>query len=264
MWKLKKETEEDYFSSYGLNVKEPKKSIVTASILKDIFNRRLLDVLLRPLEHDKNTLQNFKTGSALHKYILEGSTFENEYHFGDFNPAKKTTELNKKDEDLLKTIKKECEIKYPELLDEKGAEVTISGDYLGVNVKAKMDKMVMSSSNRVYLYDLKSTSLPMNKVKRTTDGRAWEVARQVNDYHYDLQMYFYSLLIEEWARKELNKYVEVSPILVFASKIDFGVRQFMLSPETIEQGKTKFEVTFNQVLEFVNGGLKYVNKFEVL
>ena len=262
MWELKKISDAEYFGLGELDIKEPQKIVVNASLLKDVFDRGLYEVLIEPQQHSKQTLKNFKTGSALHKYILENSTFNKEYHFGDYNPAKTTTELNKSDEDFLKAIRKECELKYPELLDEKGAEVTILGEIDGVKVKAKLDKFVIAG-NRAYIYDLKSTSLPLQKIKKTADGRAWEVARQIRDYHYDLQMYFYSLLAEEWLKIQ-NLYLEIVPILVFASKADYKVKQFMLSPEIIVDGEQKFNDTFGKIQNFVLNGAKAVNKFEII
>lgn len=262
MWELKKISDAEYFKLGELDINNPDKIVVNASLLKDVFNRGLYDVIVEPLEHSEQTLKNFKTGSALHKYILENSTFNEEYHFGDYNPAKTTTELNKKDEEFLKAIRKECEIKYPELLDEKGAEVAILGEINGIKVKAKADKFIITG-NRAYIYDLKSTSLSLQKIKKTADGRAWEVARQIREYHYDLQMYFYSLLVEEWLKSQ-ELYLEVIPILVFASKVDYKVKQFMLSPETIADGEQKFNNTFNQIQDFVLNGVKNLTKFEII
>ncbi len=262
MWELKKLSDSDYFAIGELDISRPEKIVVNASLLKDVFDRGLYEVLIEPQQHSEQTLKNFKTGSALHKYILENSTFNEEYHFGDYNPAKNTIELNKKDEEFLKAIRKECELKYPELLDEKGAEVTILGEVNGIKVKAKADKFIITG-NRAYVYDLKSTSLPLQKIKKTADGRAWEVARQIREYHYDLQMYFYSLLAEEWLKAQ-GIYLEVIPVLVFASKVDYKVKQFMLSAETIADGEQKFNHTFNQIQAFVLNGAKAVNKFEVV
>jgi len=262
MWELKKISDAEYFKLGELDINNPDKIVVNASLLKDVFNRGLYDVIVEPLEHSEQTLKNFKTGSVLHKYILENSTFNEEYHFGDYNPAKTTTELNKKDEEFLKAIRKECEIKYPELLDEKGAEVAILGEINGIKVKAKADKFIITG-NRAYIYDLKSTSLSLQKIKKTADGRAWEVARQIREYHYDLQMYFYSLLVEEWLKSQ-ELYLEVIPVLVFASKVDYKVKQFMLSPETIADGEQKFNNTFNQIQDFVLNGVKNLTKFEII
>ena len=262
MWELKKLSDVEYFSIGELDINNPEKIVVNASLLKDIFDRGLYDVIVEPLEHSEQTLKNFKTGSALHKYILENSTFNKEYHFGDYNPAKSTTKLNRADEEFLKAIRKECELKYPELLDEKGAEVAILGKINQIKVKAKIDKFVIAG-NRAYIYDLKSTSLPLQKIKKTPNGRAWEVARQIREYHYDLQMYFYSLLVEEWLKTQ-NLYLEIIPILVFASKTDYKVKQFMLSTETIADGEQKFNHTFNQIQDFILNKTKNVNKFEVV
>ena len=262
MWELKKISDQEYFSLGEVDLNNPQKLIVNASMLKDIFDRGLYEVLVEPPSHDETTLKNFKTGSALHKYILEFSSFNKEYHFGDYNPAKTTTELNKSDEEFIKAIRKECELKYPELIDEKGAELTILGEIEEIKVKAKLDKFVISG-NKAFIFDLKSTSLPMQKMKKTPDGRAWEVARQINDYHYDLQMYFYSLLVEEWLKSQ-NLFLEVIPVLVFASKTDYKVRQFMLSPETIAKGEQKFRYTFNQVKDFILNGPKAINKMEII
>ena len=262
MWELKKISDAEYFELGELDINNPEKIVVNASLLKNVFDRGLYEVLIEPQQHSVQTLKNFKTGSALHKYILEKSSFENEYHFGDYNPAKTTTELNRADEEFLKAIRHECELKYPELLDEKGAEVTILGEINGIRVKAKLDKFVISGS-RAYIYDLKSTSLPLQKIKKTADGRAWEIARQIRDYHYDLQMYFYSLLAKEWLKTQ-NLYLEVIPILVFASKADYKVKPFMLSAETIANGEQKFNYTFNQIQAFILNGAKALNKFEIV
>jgi len=262
MWELKKLSDAEYFSLGSLDINNPKKIVVNASLLKDVFNRGLYEVLVEPPCHDETTLKNFKTGSALHKYILENSDFFNDYHFGEYNPAKTTTELNEKDEEFLKAIRRECKLKYPELIDEKGAEVTILGEIDGIKVKAKMDKFVIKGS-RAYIYDLKSTSLPLAKVKKTSEGRAWEIARQINEYHYDLQMFFYSLLAEEWLKSQ-NLFLEIIPILAFASKADYKVRQFMLGAETIAKGEEKFNYSFGQIRNFVTYGASAVNKFEIV
>ena len=100
-------------------------------------------------------------------------------------------------------------------------------------------------------------------MKKTPDGRAWEIARQINEYHYDLQMYFYSRLVEEWLKTQ-NLFLEIIPILAFASKADYKVRQFMLGAETIAKGEEKFNYSFNQVRNFVTYGASAVNKFEIV
>jgi hypothetical protein len=261
-WEIKKETDEQYFSNYGLDIDQPENSIVTASLLKDIFNRGLYDVLLEPFEPDEATKKNFEIGSALHKYILEKSDFENVYHFGLENPAKDTIAIGISVQDYLERIRKECELKYPELIDEVGAEVTITGELEGVKVKAKMDKFFLKGS-RAYVYDLKSIGLPIKKIKKTPDGRAWEIGRVINDYHYDLQMYFYGLLVENWLRQQ-GIYADVVTVLVFASKQDYGVKGFMLSPETIARGEEKFRNAFNQVKDFITGGVENIDRFEII
>lgn len=262
MWELKKISDTEYFALGELDIKDRNKIVVNASLLKEILNRGLYEVLVEPNEYDEVTLNNFKTGSALHKYILENSTFDKEYHFGEYNPAKTTIELNKKDEEFLKAIKKECELKYSEMLDEKGSEVTILGEIENIKVKAKMDKFVIKD-NKAYIYDLKSTSLPLNKLKRNNYGKPWEIVKLIKEYHYDLQMFFYSYLAKEWLKSK-NLYLEIVPILVFASKNDYKVKQFMLSDEMIANGENKFYFAFNQLKEFIQEGIKTLNKFEIV
>jgi len=263
MWELKKISDEEYHSFGGLCLNNPQNSIISATLLKDIFDRGLYEVLLTPKKHSEETLKNFKTGSLLHSFILEKDEFDKNFYTGEFDPLETREQVNKDDARFLEAIRKECKIKFSELLDKKGAEVTITGTLLDVKVKAKLDKFVINS-NKAYIYDLKSTNLPMEKVRKTADGKAWEVAKTIKEYHYDLQMYFYKTLVHKWLIQQEIYVDEILTILVFASKADFKVREFLLSEETLFQGGKKFEAVFNQVRDFVVNGVSAVKKYSVI
>jgi len=258
MFNLEKIADEEYRKIGRLNIQEPTQLVLNASTCKDIYDRGLYDVLLEDVEHTEETLINFKIGTEVHSCILEPSDFQKKYYIGRFNPLEERNQL--KDTEFVEKTKKQISLKFPNILNEIGAELTITGEIEGVNVKAKIDKIeVDNANNRIYVYDLKSTGLPMLKIKKGRDGKAWEIAKTISEYHYDLQMYFYSLLIELYF-EQVGKRFEIIPILVFASKTDFKVRQVRLSPETIGAGEEKFKEVFRDIKDFVNYGIKAVEK----
>ena len=263
MWELKKISDEEYHGFGGLNIDNPPNSVISASLLKDIFDRGLYEALVSDIEHSEDTLKNFKTGSLLHSFILEKEEFDKNFYIGETDPLETRELISQDNAKFLKAIRKECEFKFPELLDGKGTEVTITGELMGVKVKAKLDKFVISG-NSTYIYDLKSTSLPMEKIRKKPDGKAWEVAKIINEYHYDLQMYFYKMLVYEWMIYRGIHVDEIYTILIFASKTDYKVREFLLSEETLFQGGQKFEAVFGEVKDFVINGAKAVKKYSIV
>lgn len=263
MWELKKISDEKYHSFGGLDLDNPSNSVVSASLLKDIFDRGLYEALVSDIEHSEDTLKNFKTGSLLHSFILEKDEFDKSFYIGELDPFETRELISQDDAKFLEAIRKECELKFPELLDGKGAEVTITGELMGVKVKAKLDKFVING-NSACIYDLKSTNLQMGKIRKTPDGKAWEVAKTIKEYHYDLQMYFYKMLVYEWMIQQGIHVDEIYTILVFASKTDHKVREFLLSEETLFQGGQKFEAVFGEVRDFVINGVCAVKKYSVV
>jgi len=258
MFNLEKISDEEYFSLGKLNIQNPNELVLNASTCKDVYDRGLYDALLEDVEHSETTLNNFRVGSEFHNYILEISEFRKTHYIGEFNPLEERIQV--KNSTFLNGAREQISLKFPNLLDEIGAELTITGEIEGVKVKAKIDKIeVDNANNRIYVYDLKSTGLPMLKIKKGRDGKAWEIAKTISEYHYDLQMYFYSLLIELYF-EQIGKRFEIIPILVFASKTDFKVRQVRLSPETIGAGEEKFKEVFRDIKDFVNYGIKAVEK----
>ncbi len=262
MFNLEKISDEEYRQIGKLNIQNPDELVLNASTCKDIYDRGLYDVLLEDVEHSSKTHENFTIGTEFHNHILEISEFNKTHYVGKFNPADERIQV--KNSTFLKNAREQISLKFPNLLDEIGAELVITGELEGVKVKAKIDKIeVDNANNRIYVYDLKSTGLPMVKIKKGRDGKAWEIAKTISEYHYDLQMYFYSLLIELYF-EQVGKRFEIIPILVFASKTDFKVRQVRLSPETIGNGEEKFKEVFRDIKSFMNYGVKAVERNTII
>jgi len=257
MWELKKISDEEYFGIGDISISTPKELVVSASFLKDVYNRGLYEVLLFDKEIDDSTRKNFDIGKKLHSYILEMSEFDKKYYMSDIvDPFEDRELLEISEAAFLEAIRKECALKFPHLLDEVGAEVTIIGEINGVKVKAKLDKIVIDEdSKKIYIYDLKSTSIPMGSVSRDKKGEPWEIKRAIDMYHYDLQIYFYKLLAQKWAYAIFEKDFEAECFLVFASKADKKVRKIRLSSKTLQRGEEKYISAFDEVYAFVHHNL---------
>ena len=263
MLKLQKLTDADYHSVGGFNLQNPKSSVISASLLKEVYDRGLYETIISPKEIDSNLEEISKIGTLVHLAILEPSEFEKRYYIGDIDPLETRERIEPKIGEMIQAFRDEISLKYPFLADEVGAELAILGDLDGVQVKAKLDKFTIARSGYIDIYDVKTTQLPMEKVKRDRSGRLWEIDRTIDEYHIDLQMYFYSRLVSElFAQK--GQYYEARCYILFCSKTDLHTRLIQLSPEIIGRGEEKFGRIWDDVKEFVGSGLSVVNKALIL
>jgi len=258
--KIKKISDDKYHSVGGFNLQDPPSSLISASLLKDAYDRGLYESILQKREIDEDTRELFRLGTLIHLYILEPDEFDKKYYIGAYDPLETREQVESEIGDLLEGFKKEIELKYPNISDGEGAELAIIGEYDGVFVKSKLDKMVMIDNGYIVITDVKSTRLPMAKVKRDKQGRLWEIAREIDEYHIDLQMAFYAKLAVEAYRQRTGTTYEVICELLFCSKADGKTRLIRLSPEKMEAGNEKLGRIWNDVKEFTQFGIGRVEK----
>ena len=205
MLNIKKLSDATYHSIGGFSTSAPQDSIISASLLKEVYDRGLYETIISPKEVDSSLQQIFKIGTLTHLALLEPSEFEKFYYIGDFNPSEKRERVEPKLGEMIETFRADVSRKYPFISDEVGAELSILGDFDDVKVKAKLDKFTVAGNGYIDIYDVKTTRLPMEKVKRDRSGRLWQIDREIDEYHIDLQMYFYSLLVSElFAQKGMH------------------------------------------------------------
>ena len=262
MLELKDIPDSEYFTIGSVNIQNGKELVLSASLIKEIYGRGLYETIIEKQEYSDELLATFELGTMLHSYILEYEAFNESYYFGDFNTESKKKRVPYETETFIKAIRKKCKVKFPDLLDEVGAEIAIVGDIDNIPVKCKMDKFIIKDGI-AYIYDLKSTFHKMAKMKRNRDGVAWEIAKIINELNYDLQMFFYKKLVEEWLHCQ-GLYIEVVTILVFASTTDEEVRMIRLSEETLGNGEEKYNQVIGDVKDFYDNGIKSVNREELV
>jgi hypothetical protein len=251
--KLLKISDEEYHSLGNRNLKSPKELVSSASFFKDVHDRGLYEALLSEISFNDKTKKNMKTGTMLHEFIFEKDVFDEKYLFDGFDELNIKERVLPEVKEFLLKIREQVIKKYPYLLTDVGNEVTIYGTLFDLKVKSKIDKLVITK-NKITIYDLKSTEMPLQYINKPL------LYKTINNFHYDLQMEFYKLMVQEWYSQNKDDMIPIDCILVFASKSDFEVRQIKLSEETLLKGKSKIEPIMEEVLEFVNNGTvkKYI------
>ena len=258
---IKKISDEKYHSIGGFNLQDPLSSIVSASLLKDVYNRGLYETIMDGKQEPNDKLKEiFKKGTLIHLAILEPEEFDKSYYIGKYDPIESREQIEPELAVLINSFRGDIRVKYPEISDGKGAELAIVGEYDDVLVKSKLDKMITVENGYIKIIDVKSTRLPMQKVKRDKQGRLWEISREIDEYHIDLQMAFYSKLAVEAYRQLTGKTYEVICELLFCSKADGRTRLVRLSPEKMETGNEKLGRVWNDVKEFCQFGIGRVEK----
>ena len=259
----KKISDRDYFSIGGTKGDD---IVVSASMLKDVYNRGLYKHLVEPFEIDDKLQEIFAIGTAFHSFILEPKEFEKLYTF-EKDPFSDRKLLDKDVKDFLELSKDKIKLLYPEFLEtykgENGLysynETVFIGEIEGVKVKGKFDRVVIDTKKKIVtVYDLKSIYKPLAKVKRDSSHKAWELKRSISEFNIDLQMAWYKKLIREYlvtTYGDIGMQFDIVCKLLFASKEDNHIQMVRLSDdEALVKGDEKVDITFGEVKNYVLNG----------
>jgi len=202
MPKLVNISDEDYFSTGEVDILNHKDLIVSNSLLKQVFQRGLFDVLLGGGQEISDELQIiFDVGSSFHAFILEGKdVFDERYYVAEIDNALETrVRISKEDYEFITKSYDSIKLKYPELLDGESVELALFGEIDGVKTKSKFDKLVIYDDGKgngvVKIIDLKSTFLNFYKLKKNQYGESSELKRKLMMLDYDLQSHIYIMQI---------------------------------------------------------------------
>lgn len=271
MWQIKKISDEAYFAAGDIlsgfdTVSRHRDLIVSNSFLKQIFKSNLFHYLTTKDEISDELQKIFDVGSAFHCYILEREHFDERYYFSEVEDiSSDKIRIGRSDEIFIDDSMHDIKAKYPEIADGKNVELALFGVIDGVPVKCKIDKLNITKENGIYkkveIIDLKSAYFDPFKFKRSPDGMRYGLRKQLSEYGYDLQFYFYKRLVGSWL-ESINQHCDVTFSLVVASKETHQVQKFTLGSEMHESGHMKFEAVWNDVINFYFDGK--LNKEEML
>jgi len=272
MFAIDKITDKEYFKrgdiwgGFAPAIESGKDLVVSASLLKSIFSTNLYHKLVSEKEEITPELQTiFDVGSAFHCYVLERRDFDERYQVTD-DLADHRTLISKDSFEFIKKSEQNVFAKYPEMLDQEFCELAIFGELDGVKVKCKIDKMnikydEMGGYKHIDIVDLKSVYYKPFAKKKSANGDRYELRRELSSMGYDLQAYFYKLLVEKWC-DSLGMFPTINFVLLTASREDCSVQKFTIGDEMMASGESKFDSVWSQVVSFVNDGT--VEKEEIL
>lgn len=274
-WSIKKINDEAYFAHGnifdGFEHASDRHSewVISNSTLKKVRDTTLHHLItVGDIKVDDKLQGIFDTGSAFHCYVLEHDEFTQRYHVADIKDAtKNTVRIGTNDFKFIENSYASIKEKYPQELDGQNVELALFGEIDGVKVKCKIDKLnIAKVGNRythVEIMDLKGVYFDPYKLKKTPSGDRWELRKMLSNNSYDLQAYFYTMLVENWL-ESINQHCEVSFNLLVASKETYQCQKFRIESEMMETGKMKFDSAWKDVRDFIHFGKDRLIDKEVL
>lgn len=275
-WIAKDITDEAYFKIGDIfgGMDEPrdrhKELVVSNSFLKKVYETNLYHYLEDGFEEIDEDLQEvFNLGSAFHCYILENKEFGERYRVSDtIDASDERVRIGLGEFKFIEQSAMSIEKKYPYLINNENAEITIIGEIDGVPVKCKIDKLhIEAKGNRytmVEIVDLKGVYFDMFKLKKDSNKDRWELRKMLSKNGYDLQAYFYTKLVEGWLASIGQAQADIRFSLVVASKETYKVQKFRVGHEMLLSGEEKFRSVWSDVVSFVSFGKDSLVDEEVL
>lgn len=267
--KLKKISDKDYFLIGKVNFFNHKELVVSASFLKQVFERDLYDVLIKGEKSIDAELQYmFDVGSAFHTFVLEANHFEERYYVADYKnefESNTRTYINSEDYEFVVQCYNNIKLKYAYILEESNMnEVALFTNFDGTPYRCKIDKL-LDKDIEIKIIDLKSVWFDFygKKFKRNKDGIRWGLVKYIQELNYDLQGYAYWKAIKTYLEsKGIDK--EVSFSLLLASKETYDVKLVKFSAEMMANGKEKYDLIFPEIKSFFDGGYEFVEQEEII
>lgn len=264
---LKKISDEEYFKIGKVDLLQNKDLVLSASFMKQVFDKDLYEMLSKGNPKVDAKLQYiFDLGNAFHTFCLEAKEFENRYYVSDYKDSEeKRTYINSEDMDFIIKVYDNIKLKYPHILEESNYnEIAIFTNFDGVPYRAKIDKLI-ETDTEIHIIDLKSIWFDFygKKYRRNKDGIRWGLVKYIQELNYDLQMYCYYKSVKTYLEhNNINKTILTK--LLFASKVSFDVKMVTLSSELLNNGREKFKTIFPEIKSFFDGGIKFVEKEEII
>ena len=260
-------TDEEYFSIGKIDLFDHNQLVVSASFLKQVFDRDLYEVLIKGSGTISDELQYmFDVGSAFHTFVLESREFDSRYYVSDYKSLQEDRKfISSIDYDFIVGCYNNIKIKYPYILDESDQnELVITTNFDGVPFRCKIDKLVQIG-NTIKVIDLKSVWFDFygKEYKRNKDGIRWGLIKYIQSLNYDIQGYAYIKAVKRYF-EDIGISVDVEFLLLLASKDTYDVKMVKFSPEMIQSGKDKFKIVFPEIQQFFNGGIEYVEQEEII
>ena len=253
MLEIKKISDKEYHAIQGIDRNDLSLSVLSASLLKRIISQGALEVVYNEEVHNSKTLELFRVGTLIHLYILERSLFDIKYYIGEYDPLENRERVDTELGEMLLKVGEDVLKKYPFILNEEGNEVSIMGEYDGLNVKSKIDKLVIEDG-KIKVFDLKSIGIPLQSLKLDRYGQPFELKRVIQDYLYDVQLSFCGELSREYYIQN-GHFLEVEYYLLFVSKVDFKSRLVRLSEETMGYATEKLRDAKDVAKEIISGNV---------
>lgn len=262
-WIAKDISDDAYFAIGDIfgGMDEPKdrhsELVVSNSFIKKVYETNLYYYLEDGHEEVDEELQEiFDVGSGFHCHVLEADKFSERYRVSDtLDASDDRVRISLSDYTFIEQTTMSIKKKYPYMMNNENAEITIMGEIDGVPVKCKIDKLHITANKsgrylRVEILDLKGIWFDPFKQKKSSNKDRWELRKKLSSNDYDLQAYFYTRLVTEWLISIGQGQAEVVFSLLVSSKETFKAQKFRVGQEMMLSGEEKFNSVWSDIREF--------------